>query len=469
MIRRAMSKKKHKVIDAERVAFVHGDESRGIDGAIKRGIPESVANSIYDEILDFASYAFNKAHAVSYAIVSYRTAYMKKHYPRQYMAALLSSVLDNSTKIAEYIAECREMGIRLLPPDVNESFADFSVSGNDIRFGLVAIKSIGRGFINELISRREEDGPFRSLEDFCRRMAGRELNRRAVENLIRAGAFDSMGFKRKALLRVAGVMIDGIQQESRNNVEGQLNLFGEPDFEDAGAIRIKIPEVEEYTRAELLAMEKETAGLYLSGHPMDEYRAAVRRAGIVPIGAILTDSASESEKKAYPDGAVVTVAGVVQSSRTRTTKSNTLMSYINLEDDTGAMELIAFQRALDTGSIYIKDNAPIIVRGRISMRDEKEPQLMADSIRPIADLGKLKPEPPRTNADSKLWVKLPGEDDPRLARIELILTMFPGQQQMIIYLEREKRRIGAKCLIHPSLIAELKELCGDANVFLEAH
>ena len=469
MIRRAMSKKKHKVIDAERVAFVHGDESRGIDGAIKRGITEDIANSIYDEILDFASYAFNKAHAVSYAIVSYRTAYMKKHYPRQYMAALLSSVLDNSTKIAEYIAECREMGIRLLPPDVNESFADFSVSGNDIRFGLVAIKSIGRGFINELISRREEDGPFRSFEDFCRRMAGRELNRRAVENLIRAGAFDSMGFKRKALLRVAGVMIDGIQQESRNNVEGQLNLFGEPDFEDAGAIRIKIPEVEEYTRAELLAMEKETAGLYLSGHPMDEYRAAVRRAGIVPIGAILTDSASESEKKTYPDGAVVTVAGVVQSSRTRTTKSNTLMSYINLEDDTGAMELIAFQRALDTGSIYIKDNAPIIVRGRISMRDEKEPQLMADSIRPIADLGKLKPEPPRPNADSKLWVKLPGEDDPRLARIEFILTMFPGQQQMIIYLEREKRRIGAKCLIHPSLIAELKELCGDANVFLEAN
>ena len=469
MIRRAMSKKKHKVIDAERVAFVHGDESRGIDGAIKRGITEDIANSIYDEILDFASYAFNKAHAVSYAIVSYRTAYMKKHYPRQYMAALLSSVLDNSTKISEYIAECREMGIKLLPPDVNESFADFSVSGNDIRFGLVAIKSIGRGFINELISRREEDGPFRSLEDFCRRMAGRELNRRAVENLIRAGAFDSMGFKRKALLRVAGVMIDGIQQESRNNVEGQLNLFGEPDFEDAGAIRIKIPEVEEYTRAELLAMEKETAGLYLSGHPMDEYRAAVRRAGIVPIGAILTDSASESEKKTYPDGAVVTVAGVVQSSRTRTTKSNTLMSYINLEDDTGAMELIAFQRALDTGSVYIKDNAPIIVRGRISMRDEKEPQLMADSIRPIADLGKLKPEPPRPNADSKLWVKLPGEDDPRLARIELILTMFPGQQQMIIYLEREKRRIGAKCLIHPSLIAELKELCGDANVFLEAN
>ena len=469
MIRRAMSKKKHKVIDAERVAFVHGDASRGIDGAVRRGIPEATANSIYDEILDFASYAFNKAHAVSYAIVSYRTAYMKRHYPRQYMAALLSSVLDNSPKVAEYIAECREMGIKLLPPDVNESYADFSVSGNDIRFGLVAIKSIGRGFISELIARREEDGPFRSLEDFCRRMAGKELNRRAVENLIRAGAFDSMGFKRKALLRVAGVMIDGIQQESRNNVEGQLNLFGEPDFEEAGAISIKIPEVEEYTRSELLAMEKETAGLYLSGHPMDEYRAAVRRAGIVPIGAVLADASSENEKKTYPDGAVVTLAGVVQSSRTRTTKSNTLMSYINLEDDSGAMELIAFQRALDTGSVYIKDNALIIVRGRISMRDEKEPQLMVDSIRPITDLGQIKPEREQISDDSRLWVKLQGADDPLLKRIELILTMFPGQQQLIIYLEREKRRIGARCLIHPSLIAELKELCGDSNVVLEAN
>ncbi len=469
MIRRAMSKKKHKVIDAERVAFVHGDESRGIDGAVKRGIPEATANSIYDEILDFASYAFNKAHAVSYAIVSYRTAYMKRHYPRQYMAALLSSVLDNSTKIAEYIAECREMGIKLLPPDVNESFADFSVSGSDIRFGLVAIKSIGRGFINELIARREEDGPFRSLEDFCRRMAGRELNRRAVENLIRAGAFDSMGYKRKALLRVAGVMIDGIQQESRSNVDGQLNLFGEPDFEEAGAISIKIPEAEEYTRAELLAMEKETAGLYLSGHPMDEYRDAVRRAGIVPIGAILADAASESSKKAYPDGAVVTVAGVVQSSRTRTTKSNTLMSYINLEDDSGAMELIAFQRALDSGRAFINDNALIIVRGRISLRDEKEPQLMVDAIHPITDLGNLRPEPQQIGDDARLWVRLPDGDDPRLERIGLILSMFPGRQQLIIYLEREKRRIGAKCLIHPSLIAELKELCGSPNVFLEAN
>ena len=470
MIRRAMSKKKHKVIDAERKAFVNGDPSRGIDGAVKRGVPENIANSIYDEILDFASYAFNKAHAVSYAIVSYRTAYMKRHYPRQYMAALLSSVLDNSTKISEYIAECREMGIKLLPPDVNESYADFSVSGNDIRFGLVAIKSIGRGFINELIARRSQDGAFRSFEDFCRRMAGRELNRRAVENLIRAGAFDSFGYKRKALLRIAGVMIDGVQHDSRNNVDGQLNLFGEPEFEESGALSIQIPDIEEYTRAELMAMEKETAGLYLSGHPMDEYRERVRRAGLVPIASILTDASSDSHHKTYPDGAVVTVAGVVQSSNTRTTKSNTLMSYIDLEDDTGAMELIAFQRALDAGGRYVKENELIIVRGRVSVRDEKEPQLMVDEIRPISDLGKLTPAQPPVQAASpeqKLWVKLPSESDPLLERIKLILTMFPGTQQMIIYCEREKKRIGTKCLIHPSLVAELKELCGDKNIVIK--
>ncbi|MEI3100572.1 MAG: DNA polymerase III subunit alpha [Oscillospiraceae bacterium] len=210
MIRRAMSKKKHKVIDAERVAFVHGDPERNIPGALANGVSEEVANSIYDEILDFASYAFNKAHAVSYAIVAYRTAYMKRHYPREYMAALLTSVLDNSQKVAEYIAECRELGIKLLPPDVNESDANFTVSSGNIRFGLVAIKGIGWGAIESLVADRRENGPFRSFDDFCRRMNGRELNRRAVENLIKAGAFDSMGYKRKALIQIAGAVLDSI-------------------------------------------------------------------------------------------------------------------------------------------------------------------------------------------------------------------------------------------------------------------
>ena len=226
LIRRAMSKKKHAVIDAERVAFVRGDPKRNIDGALARGVSEEVANSIYDEILDFASYAFNKAHAVSYAIVAYRTAYMKRHHPREYMAALLTSVLENSGKVAEYIAECKEMGIRLLPPDVNESGANFTVSGENIRFGLVAIKGIGWGVINALVAEREHGGAFRGFEEFCRRMAGGEMNRRALESLIRAGAFDSMGYKRRALIQIASAVLDSVSRAQKENISGQFDLFG---------------------------------------------------------------------------------------------------------------------------------------------------------------------------------------------------------------------------------------------------
>ena len=475
MIRRAMSKKKHKVIDAERIAFVHGDSERGIAGAVANGVPEDVANSIYDEILDFASYAFNKAHAVSYAIVTYRTAYMKRHYPRQYMAALLTSVLDNSTKVAEYIAECRELGIQLLPPDVNESGANFTVAGDNIRFGLVAIKGIGWGVINGLVAERERNGLFADFEDFCRRMSGKDMNKRTVENLIRAGAFDSMGYKRKALLQIAGAVIDSINQAQRDNISGQMDLFG--DFggqEQAQPARIDIPQVEEFSAREKMAMEKEVTGLYLTGHPMDEYRDAVRKIGAAPIGAIISDFAAADGPASYADNQTVTVAGVVSSTRTRTTKNNSLMSYIMLEDDTGSIELIAFQKALDTGGCYVVENASLIVRGRISVRDEKEPQIMVDSIRPLSDIGTLaqtaavqKPAAPAAQPGQKLWVKLPGADDPRLHKIELILTMFPGTDQMIIWCEREKKRIGARCLIHPALVQELKEMLGDENVVVK--
>ena len=466
MIRRAMSKKKHKVIDAERVAFVHGDAERNIPGALAKGVSEDVANSIYDEILDFASYAFNKAHAVSYAIVAYRTAYMKCHHPREYMAALLSSILDNSQKVAEYIAECRELGIRLLPPDVNESDADFTVSGENIRFGLVAIKSVGRASIENLVAERRENGPFKSFEDFCRRINGKDLNRRAVENLIRAGAFDSMGYKRRALLDIAGAVLDSISQSLRDNIAGQIGLFGDAELDGNAPAAIPIPQVEEFSPMELMAMEKETTGLYLSGHPMDGYRDAVRRIGAVPLGAVMADFAAEGGPVRFADNQNITVAGVVAAAKTRTTRSNTLMSYIQLEDDTGSMELMAFQKALDKGGIYVKENAAIIVKGRISARDEKEPQLMVDSIRPISDVDALGANVPPP-AEKKLWVRLKSQNDPELKRIQLLLTMFPGSQQMILYCQAENKRIGAKCLIHEGLVAELKERLGDANVVVK--
>ena len=466
VIRRAMSKKKHAVIDAERVAFIHGDPERNIPGAVANGVPEDVAASIYDEIVDFANYAFNKAHAVSYALVCYRTAYMKCFWPRQYMAALLTSVLDNSTKVAEYIAECRSMGIQLLPPDVNESGADFTVAGENIRFGLVAIKGIGRGFIDALMAERAENGPFTALDEFCRRMYGHDLNRRCVESLIRSGAFDSFGCKRKAMLEVVDLVIEGVNSEGRRNIAGQMDLFGMAEEAAPGAL--KLPEVEEFTRRELMSMERETTGLYLSGHPMDEYRDRARDAGAVAIGGILSDFA-EGQPQRFRDGQEVTVAGVVAANRTRTTRNNSLMSYITLEDDTGSMELIAFQRALDQGGSYVKDDAALLVRGRISLRDEKEPQLMVDSIRPLSDLEKPSAAPRQEGAagDKTLYVRIPGREHPLFRRIELLLTMVPGDGRMVLYFEDTKKRVGAPCLLHESLIAELRELCGGETVVLK--
>ena len=482
MIRRAMSKKKEKEIKKERQAFLYGDPERNIPGAVANGVPEAVAGSIYDEILDFANYAFNKAHAVSYAIVSYRTAYMKCHYPQEYMAALLSSVLDNSAKVAEYIAECRDCGIRLLPPDVNASEADFTVSGEDIRFGLVAIKNIGRGFINALVENREAEGSFRSFEEFCRRLYGKDLNRRAVESLIRSGAFDSLGSKRSQLMRVADRVIDGVNEAARKNVEGQLDLFsGGGEGESSVCTETELPDIPEFTVRELMAMEKETTGLYLSGHPMDEYAGAAKKAGAVPIGKITADFSQEGGAVSFADGQFVTVAGVIGSARTRTTKNNSLMSYIQLEDASGSIELIAFQRVLDVSGSFIKDNAPVVVRGSISVRDEKEPQIMVESLRPISDTAALG----RTDARGEetapaaacagetepkkrtLWVRVPGKDDPRLKRVELILVMFEGDDGLMLYCEDTGRRLAGKCLIHDALIRELKEMFGDANVVVK--
>ncbi len=478
MIRRAMSKKKEKEIKKERDAFIHGDPARNISGCVQNGVPEDVANSIYDEILDFASYAFNKAHAVSYAIVAYRTAYMKCHYPREYMAALLTSVLGNTTKVAEYIAACREMGISVLPPDVNASDADFTVVGEGLRFGLAAIKGVGRGFIQAVMKNRAEAGPFTGFEDFCRRMIAHELNRRVLDGLIRAGAFDSLGYKRKALLQIAAPVLDGVQSEGRTNIAGQIDLFGMGAEEpDAPADHVKIPDVEEFSRHELLAMERETTGLYLSGHPMDEYRDLARRAGAAGLGAIRSDFESEDGPRRFRDNQRVTVAGIVSAARTRTTKNNTLMSYVTLEDDTGDMELIAFQKVLEVSGELIYENAALLVEGRISLRDEKEPQLMVDAIRPLTEEALRtmpqshgrpeQPKPVQPDTPQRIWVRLPGKDSPLVRRISLILQMFPGRQQIVLYFEDTKKRAAASCLIHDALIEELQELAGTENVVVK--
>ena len=465
-VRRAMSKKKLKVMEAEREHFVHGCTEPGKEcaGCVKNGIPEAVANQIYDDMISFASYAFNKSHAACYAYVAFQTAYLKCHYPHEFMAALLTSVLDNTSKVIEYTSECQRLGIKVLPPDVNESDARFTVSGRNIRFGLVAIKNIGEKFIQQLMQERSENGPFTGFEEFCRRMAGKELGRRAVESLIRSGAFDSLGVKRRALMQMVDAVLDCIATDGRRNIDGQLDLFGLDEGESCGAV--PVPDVEEYPKNELMQMERETTGLYLSGHPMDDYREAVRRAGAVGIGSVMDDFADGEGPQSYQDGQYVVLAGIVSAYKTRTTKNGKLMCYVQLEDDTGTMELLIFQKVLDQSGSYIAENAAVIVKGRISLRDEKEPQLMVDSLRPLSDLHDLETNAP-PKAERKLWLKLPRADKRLLRRIELLCEMFPGRERMIIVLVEENRRLGAECVIRDSLVRELKELLGEDCVVVK--
>ena len=366
---------------------------------------------------------------------------------------------------------------------MNESDADFTVVDENLRFGLAAIKGIGRGFVHAVMRERQRGGPFTGFEEFCRRMAGQELNRRVLESLIRAGAFDSLGYKRRALLQVHEKVLGGVNADARNNVAGQLDLFGGGVEAEESAVtgELEMPQVEEFSRREKLAMEREVAGLYLSGHPMDEFTPLAREAGARRMVEILNAFSEEGAATDLRDGQRVTVAGIVISTRTRTTKSNTLMSDIRLEDDSASLEVLAFQKVLDQSGGYIRQNEPLLVTGRISARDDREPQIMADSIEPLTAetvrahaAPQPRPEPPRAAppqqaaAPRRIWVRLPSREDKRVHRIELILQMFPGRQQLILYFADTQKRVAAPCLIHEALVDELIELCGEENVVVKS-
>ena len=466
MVRRAMSKKKAKDVEREREAFLHGDAARNIKGCVANGIPEKTAQAIYDEIYDFANYAFNKAHAVSYAVVAYQTAYFKCHYTREYMAALLTSVLDNSDKVAEYIAECRECGIALLPPDVNRSYDGFTVEEGGIRFGLVAIKNIGRGFIQALVRERDKSGPFASFQDFCERMFDcGDMNKRAVENLIRAGAFDTMGAYRSQLIQVYEKVLDAIANSRKVNVEGQLDMFGTGGGSNTQAASIHLPDLPEYTATERMFMEKETTGLYLSGHPMNDYRGAARAAGAVPIHDILEDFAAEGGPTRYADGQNVTIAGIVTSNRTRTTKNNTLMAYVVVEDEVSSMELLCFSRTIEQCGSYMAVNTPVVVKGRLSVRDEKPPQIMCDTIYPLDTKAvTAAPEPPKEKKACTIFLRFPSMDSAAFRHIRLVMTMFEGETPVKIRLADTGKLLAGKCLNHPALLAECRQWLGKENV-----
>ena len=466
MVRRAMSKKKAKDVEREREAFLHGDAARNIRGCVANGIPEATAQAIYDEIYDFANYAFNKAHAVSYAVVAYQTAYFKCHYTKEYMAALLTSVLDNSDKVAEYIAECRECSIALLPPDVNRSYDGFTVEEGGIRFGLVAIKNIGRGFIQALVRERDKGGLFTSFQDFCERMFDcGDMNKRAVENLIKAGAFDTMGAYRSQLMQVYEKVLDAIAGSRKVNVEGQLDMFGMAAGNGEQAAAIHLPEVPEYTATERMFMEKETTGLYLSGHPMNDYRAAARAAGAVPIHDILEDFSAEGGPARYADGQNVTVAGIVTSNRTRTTKNNTLMAYVVVEDEVSSIELLCFNRTIEQCGSYMAVNTPVIVKGRLSVRDEKPPQIMCDTLYPLdTNAVPSTPAQPETKKAAAIFLRVPGMDSVAFRHIRLVMTMFEGETPVKIRLADTGKLLAGKCLYHPALLAECRQWLGEENV-----
>ena len=482
MVRRAISKKKVAQIEAERAAFIYGDPERGIKGCIANGIPENVAQEIYDEIYDFANYAFNKAHAVCYAIVAYQTAYFKAHYPREYMAALLTSVLDSTDKVAEYIGECKEMGIPLLPPDVNESRSDFTVTPEGIRFGLVGVKGVGRGLIDALVAEREKAGPYRSFQDFCERMFDHDLNRRALENMIRCGSFDSMGARRSQLVAVMNPVMDGIAAARKRNLEGQFDLFGGTGDQNTGLDEVPLPNVPEYSRSELMNMERETTGLYLTGHPMDEYRAVIRKIRASSIGAINSDFASETGPQQFSDDQRVTLACVVTAVKTKTTRNNSLMAYVNLEDDTGSIEMLVFSKVLGECGSYLKEGTALLVKGKISVRDEKAPQIMCDSVWPLAGIsGEESPysgggstlasreedKPGVIAGKTKLYLRVPSISDPAVVYLRKVLIMFPGTSQLIFYAEDTKKRYGMPCLLHTSLVREAREVLGEENVVLK--
>ena len=469
-IRRAISKKKMKVIEAERKVFVYGDPEQNISGAIAKGVSEQAAQSIYDEIVDFANYAFNKAHAVCYAVVSYQTAYLKCHYPRQYMAALMTSVLDSAEKISGYIAECKEIGIVTLPPDINHSDDHFIVEGDCIRFGLGAVKNVGHGLIRTMVGKRNEGGPFKTLEEFLERMGEGELNKRAVENFIKCGALDCFGYHRSELLSVYESMMDSVSSSRRKNLDGQMGLFSMLSEEDAAA-SIPIPKKAEFPRAELMAMEKETTGIYISGHPMDDYRNYLKDTSVVPISALT------GEESQFKDEQIVSIAGIVQTIKMKMTRNNSMMAYVTVEDDTASIELIVFSNALNEHGGYLRENAPVVVVGKLSVREDKEPQIIVNRVRPMSDFADpaqrkvmeqfIPHAQPVRPLEGTLYLRLPTENTPLQRKVRAILNMFPGENPAVLFFADTRLRRGTRCQLQQTMLDELRNVLGEANVVLK--
>ena len=457
LLRRAMSKKKAAVMEKERNTFVYGDEETGVPGCIKNGIDEQTANKIYDEMIDFAKYAFNKSHAAAYAVVSYQTAWLKYYYPVEYMAALMTSVIDNPTKVAEYIYVCRQMGIRILPPDINKGEADFSVDGGDIRYGLAAIKSIGRPVIRAIVNDRKELGEFRNLEDFITRISSRELmNKRLVENLIKAGALDVLGGTRKQFMSIYIQIVDHMQQEKKNSMVGQMSLFDVVSEEQKEEFQIRMPDVGEYTKENLLGFEKEVLGVYVSGHPLEPYEEEWRKV----ISATTADFQVDPEVgyTKVRDGAREIIGGIIAEKTVKHTKTNQMMAFLTVEDLFGTVEVVVFPRDYEKYRQYLEEDNKIFVKGRVSEEDDKASKLICEKILPF---GQKKKE---------LWIQFP--DKETYLEEEAItygyLADSEGNDEVMIYCEKEKivKKLPANknISINPQILSRLMNHFGENRV-----
>ena len=474
-VRRAMSKKKLKVMEAEREHFVHGCTEPGKEcaGCVKNGIPESVANQIYDDMISFASYAFNKSHAACYAYVAFQTAYFKCHYPHEFMAALLTSVLDNTAKVIEYTSECQRIGIKVLPPDINVSRGGFTVDGESIRFGLNAVKSVGRNLIDAVVKDRK-NRPYRGLYDFCKRLHGNELNRRALENLVKAGAFDALEPTRRGMIDSAEGVLKSVETDARQNLEGQMDLFGMMGGEEEqAATDYKIPNTPEYPASELLKMEKEVSGLYLSGHPLDAYRPQIRQISTCTIADL------QGEEARRFDNQNVTILCTVVKNKIMTTKSNTLMAFTTVEDLTGTMELLIFPRVLAECRAALQENAVVVANGRVSVKEEEAARLIVEGVQPIESydpsksFGKNRVEKVRRETSggeaTGYFLTVPSRQCPEMHRVEnLLCNIFDGGTVKVYFCFADT---GQKALARhmavkddPLLRAELERILGKEHV-----
>lgn len=474
VVRRAMAKKKHEVMEREREVFIHGltgeDGTVTVEGCVRRGVPQATANAIFDEMASFASYAFNKSHAAAYALLSYQTAYLKCIYPREYMAALLTSVFGGD-KVLTYIRESERMGIRVLPPSVNESGADFRVAGDHIRFGLLAVKNIGRGFIDALVREREQGGEYTGFYSFCKRLSGlREFNRLGLDSLIRCGALDGLGLNRCQLLQTAPLIMDQLEGQQRNAVEGQVGFFDAA--ESAGDSPIPVPDVPELPYATLLQMEKEATGLYLSGHPLEPYEAYSRHLRVDRVDRIL--HAEETEGR-YADGAVVQLLCLVADVRIKSTKNGSQMAYVRLEDRNGAIEMIVFAKLLAQSEELLRVGQVVLVRGRLDRQEEKEIKLIGERVEPVT--AELPPEPARPAAVPKkpvanpgLYLRLPTDGGEVYLHVKRLLQVFEGDLPVYIRFADSGKLVRAPrdWWIDPQqvLIEELRRVLGDENVAL---